>query len=96
MKYLVELVQKEQPEVPYEKIEYIISYLTKEGYISYTVQYHYDIFDFYNKAVDHYNSLGLHKKCAVLDTMEHFRISESWLYKIIKTFTVQTSTVETT
>jgi AraC-like DNA-binding protein len=86
MKYLVELVQKEQPEVPHDKIEYIISYLTKEGYLSYTVQYHYDIYDFYLKAKEHYKNLNLEKKCALIDTVDHFKISERHLYRIIKQF----------
>lgn len=86
MKYLIELVQKEKPDVDKKTLEYVISYLYKEGHISSTVQDHYDIYEFYIKALQHYTNLGLQKKCATQDTMIHFKISQSHLYRIIDAF----------
>jgi hypothetical protein len=86
MNFLVNLVEKENTELDKKTIEYVIKYLNKEGYISYTVQYYYDIFEFYSKSVDHYKGLGLQKKCAMIDTCEHFKISEPHLYRIIRIY----------
>jgi hypothetical protein len=86
MKYLVELVKKNKPDVEDSTLEYVVSFLIKEGHLSYTIQYHYDIFDFYTKALERYNELGLQKKCAFIDTTEHFKIKKSQLYNIIKQF----------
>jgi hypothetical protein len=95
MRYLVELVKEQTPDVPEKKIEYIITYLMKEGHISYTVEYHWDIYQFYIKSIEHYKSLGLKRKCAFIDTLDHFKISERTLYYIIKNFTAKVSAVET-
>jgi hypothetical protein len=42
MNFLVNLVEKENTELDKKTIEYVIKYLNKEGYISYTVQYYWD------------------------------------------------------
>lgn len=86
MKYLVEVIKGKNPEVEEKTLEYVITYLMKEGHISYTVQYHFDIYDFYKKAVEHYRGIGLSKKCAIQDTCEHFKITDRWIYRIIKKF----------
>lgn len=86
MRYLVDLIKEKRPDADDSTIEYIISFFIKEGYISYTVQYHYDIYQFYVKAVEHYASIGLKKKCALIDTQDHFKIKRSHLYNIIRNF----------
>ncbi len=86
MNFLVNLIEKENPHLDKKTIEYVITYLNKEGHIVYTVQYYYDIFQFYSKSLDHYTTLGLQKKCARIDTCDHFKISEPHLYRIIRIY----------
>jgi hypothetical protein len=93
MKYLVELIKKKNPEESTQSIEYVVNYLVKEGYISYTVQYHWDIYDFYSKLIVHYKGLNLPKKCAILDTCEHFKLSKAHLYRIINNFSQTNETI---
>lgn len=81
MRYLVELIKDKNPQAD---IEYTVLFLMKEGYLSYTVQYHYDIYEFYQKAIEHYKTLSLPKKCAFIDTLQHFKIKKSQLYNILK------------
>lgn len=86
MNYLIELIKKENPEAESRTVEYVISYLMKEGHIVYTIQYHFDVYDFYSKALSHYESIGLQKKCAFIDTLDHFGLKKSQLYNIINEF----------
>jgi hypothetical protein len=84
MNFLVTLIEKEKEDLDKKTIEYVIKYLYKEGHMSYTVQYHYEIYQFYSKALAHYESIGLQKKCAFIDTCQHFDIGKTNLYDIIK------------
>ncbi len=86
MIYLVELIKETKPEIDSNAIEYVVSFLIKEGHLSYTVQYHFDIYTFYIKSLEHYKTLGLPRKSAFIDTREHFKISERNLYRIISNF----------
>jgi hypothetical protein len=94
MRYLVELIKEKEPEADIKTVEYVVSFLMKEGHMSYTVEYHYEIYSFFNTCMEHYKSLGLAKKCAISDTCEHFDITEQWLYKLLKKFK-QTSLAQT-
>lgn len=94
MTYLVELIKEKNKEVDEKTVEYVVSYLIKEGHLSYTIQYHYEVIQFFKKCVEHYKSLDLPVKCAVQDTCQHFSVSESWIYKLIKK-TGQASPVQT-
>jgi hypothetical protein len=87
--YLVEIIKDKKPEVDVKTVEYVISYLMKEGHMSYTVEYHYDIFTFYKKCLEHYESLGLQRKRVVMDTCEHFKIKKTHLYNIINNFSTK-------
>ena len=93
MKYLIELVQKEKTDLDKKTVEYVVTWLLKEGHIVYTVEYHYDIYEFFNKALTHYTEIGLQKKCAVQDTMIHFKVSQRHLYRILKSFAKNKSIV---
>jgi hypothetical protein len=86
MTYLIELIKDKKPEVDVKTVEYVVNYLIKEGHISYTIQYHYEIYDFYNKCLTHYKNLNLPSKCAMQDTCQHFDITEQWIYKLLKKF----------
>jgi uncharacterized protein (DUF608 family) len=82
--YLVKLIKDKKPEVDVKTVEYVITYLMKEGHMAYTVEYHYEICDFFKKCVDHYKTLDLPIKCAVQDTCQHFGITERWIYMLLK------------
>lgn len=86
MNFVYELIKKENPDIPKEAVEYVLTFLAKRGVLSYTLQYHYEIYDFYIKLVEHYKSLNIDKKSAFFDTMQHFNISMGFLYKIINEF----------
>jgi hypothetical protein len=86
MNFVYELIHKEKPEISKENFEYIVSTFNNFGAINYTVQYHYEIYKFYNELLQHYSSINLNKKCAIVDTMQHFKISRGYLYMIIKKF----------
>jgi hypothetical protein len=83
MRYLVDLIKDKNPEAT---IEFTVSFLMKEGYLSYTVQYHFEIYEFFKKCSDHYKEIGLSNKAAIADTCEHFKTSERTLYRIRKAF----------
>jgi hypothetical protein len=89
MTYLVELIKEKQPEIDKNTVEYVLTYLIKEGHLSYTIQYHYDIYSFYKKCLEHYESLGLQRKRVVADTCEHFKIKKTHLYNIINNFSTK-------
>jgi hypothetical protein len=86
MTFIKERIKRKLPTLTSDEIDQIFEVLSELGVINNKVEYRYQIFKFYKDLSEHYNRMNLSKKCGILDTMQHFKISQAHLYRIISEF----------
>lgn len=72
--------------IKYNIDEETVKQLIKDGVVSWTYDYHYDIYRFYCDLIDNYSGQKKAKTYAMIDTCLHFNLSRTHFYRIRSIF----------
>jgi hypothetical protein len=83
MSYIAELINRDCPECQGEKVAVI---LAKNGIVNYTLDYHFEIFQYFKQRLEHHSQTLKPLRNATYDTLVKYDISRYSLIRIRKQF----------
>lgn len=86
MNYIYQLIKKHIPDVNQGHAEKIVRVMIDNGYVSTITEQHFEIYTFYKEKVRDCEESGYPLKVAMVDTMDHFKITMDNVYKICRKF----------
>lgn len=86
MNYIYTVIKNKLPDLSQEYAETIIKTLRDEGYISMTTEQHFEIYTFYKEKIKDCEENSYPLKVAMVDTMDHFKMTKDNIYKICRKF----------